>query len=57
MSIWYLYLDDLYGWWSTVETVEPRPPVKIDKSSLTESFIDELNDKLKERRNKRQKQY
>lgn len=51
MSIWYLWLDDLYGWWTTPPTPPPSPVTIVHrKIEITDSFIDELKLKLAQRR-------
>jgi len=52
MTWYYLYLDDLYNWMTAIETLPtPTPPTSpiYQRIKITDSFIDELKVKLKER--------
>lgn len=57
MVWYYLYLDDLYNWMSGIETI-PETPVNSPKTvvhriQITDSFIDELKEKLSERKKRK----
>ena len=50
---YYLYLDDLFSWFTNIETVEKEPVNIVHKKiEITDSFIIELKQKLKEHKKK-----